>query len=115
MHYKNHFTHNQGLFGERGSMKTSKWAWAKEHEHEQVNMSKGARPSLFLNILPMWTWYFKNILSHDIIYGDVEEYSSMCHRLMIFMDENGDENDNGWTFSWTFATSFILQKNEPKK
>ncbi len=31
------------------------------------------------------------------------------------MDESGDENDNGWTFSWTFTTSFILQKKRYKK
>jgi hypothetical protein len=30
------------------------------------------------------------------------------------MDENVDKNDNGWTFSWTFATRYIpnkIQKN----
>jgi hypothetical protein len=45
----------------------------------------------------------------------MEEYSSMCHRWMIFMDENVDKNDNGWTFSWTFATFFVLQKIKQKK
>jgi hypothetical protein len=34
----------------------------------------------------------------------------MCHGWMIFMDENVYENDNGWTFSWTFATRYIPNK-----
>jgi hypothetical protein len=33
--------------------------------HEHVSMSKGAWSNLLKNILPTWTWYFRNILSHQ--------------------------------------------------
>jgi hypothetical protein len=44
-------------------------------------------------------WIFKKYFSHvDEIFGDVEECYATCHGWMIFMDENVDKNDNGWTF-----------------
>ncbi len=32
------------------------------------------------------------------------------HGWIIFMDENVCDNENGWTFSWTLATSVFWQK-----
>jgi hypothetical protein len=61
------------------------WVWAREHD-----------------------WIFLEYFSHvDEIFGDVEEYFATCHEWMKFMDENVDENDNGWTFSWTFVIRYI--------
>ncbi len=45
----------------------------------------------------------------------MEEYSSMCHRLMIFMDENGDEKWQWMNFFMNIRNKFYFAKKWTKE
>ncbi len=49
------------------------------------------------------------------IFCDMEKYSSMCHRWMIFMDENGDEKWQWMNFFMNICNKFCCAKNWTKE
>jgi hypothetical protein len=88
---------------EQVSMSKGAWTWKREHKHEQVNMSKGAKPNLFFNILPMWTWYLKNILSH-LGYN-------IWWRGRIFFHVTHMNNIYGWKLGWKMTMDELFHEH----
>jgi hypothetical protein len=79
------------------------WACDRERwvgEHEQVSMNKS---------------FLEYYLTHGIeYYATWKNILPRVHGWMIFMDENENENENGWTFSRMLAKK-ISQKPKQKK
>jgi hypothetical protein len=90
-------------------MNVQAWTWIGEHEQGNII-------EFLKNILPMWIRYFKNILSHlgQNIWWRGRIFS-MCHKWMIFMDENVDKKWQMMNFFMNIHNKFCFAKKWRKK
>jgi hypothetical protein len=99
-------------FGKQGCYFMSLSAWTWIGEHDQGSMTKSFL-KYFSHVDRIFKEYFvtprtKYLVMWKNIFPCVMDEWYLGMNMWM-------KNDNGWTFSWTFVTSFVLWKIEQKK